>query len=80
MPHDNCITTDYARHLLRRNGCRARVTIVDVKEIGNEHPQEQHTDNTVQFPAQHQEEPAYRMAASTEDIRAALLAKGMRVN
>lgn len=66
MPHDQCITTDYARHLLKRNGCRAHVSIVDVKEIGNTNAQEQQTDNTVQFPAQHREEPQYRMAASAE--------------
>ena len=59
-------TIDYARHLLRRNGCKAHVSLVPLAEVENAQRFEAPADNTVRFPAR--EEQQFRMAASTETV------------
>lgn len=59
-------TLDYARHLLMRNGCKARVSLVSLAEIENAKELEAPAPNTVRFPAR--EEEPMRMAASTETV------------
>ena len=64
------LTVDYVRHLLKRNGCRAQVSIVPVTEIENESVTQQQDV---------QDEPApMRLVAST-DIAAQLADLGVRV-
>lgn len=64
------LTVDYVRHLLKRNGCRAQVSIVPVTEIDNDSVTQQQDV---------QDEPApMRLAAST-DIAAQLADLGVRV-
>jgi len=64
------ITIDYVRHLLKRNGCRAHVSIVPVTEINNKSVTQQQDTQDEQAPM--------RMAAST-DIAAQLADLGVRV-
>jgi hypothetical protein len=64
------LTVDYVRHLLKRNGCRAQVSIVPVSEIDNE--------IGVQREDVQDERAPMRMAAST-DIAAKLADLGVRV-
>ncbi len=59
-------TIDYARHLLRRNGCKAHVSLVPLAEVENAQRLEAPADNTVRFPVR--EEQPLRMAASTETV------------
>lgn len=59
-------TLDYARHLLRNNGCKAHVSLVPLAEVENAQRLEAPADNTVRFPVR--EEQPMRMAASTETV------------
>lgn len=63
------VTVDYVRHLLRKNGCKAHVSIVPVSEIENTNKtaQEELGENKLAFRTAEQREPM-RMAASTETI------------
>lgn len=62
MPQFN-ITQDYARHLLQRNGVRARVRMVSLPEAKAMLAEERGLAQR-----QAQEDPGYRLAAATEKI------------
>lgn len=79
------VTVDYVRHLLRKNGCKAHVSIIPVSEIENTNKtaQEELGENKLAFRTAEQREPM-RMAASVNlalsaDLEADLNAMGVEV-